>query len=267
MLLASHNQIRQIGSSLFAGSKSLTVLDLAHNLLDSAAFLQPLGSLESLNLSHNLLAHLALPPMANLESLNLAHNRLEALPALAVCFPELIALNIAGNLICSEHELLTALAETSYLTELDFRENPMHSEVFESGLQRVHNFDFLNGKVMSRAGAKYYEQVAAIHRDLAENSEFYGEDDEKDRQIRMSGFYDEELEFKMSGTRVARPTSPIRKKVRSEGRRNSWRSPPSTRTSTGATTSSWTTTAGSNSSANSTSRYAATTTSPPASTS
>jgi hypothetical protein len=152
------------------------------------------------------------------------------------------------------------------LTELDFRDNPMHSEAFESGLQKVHNFDFLNGKIMTKAGAKYYDQVALIHRDLAENSQFYGEDDEKDRQIRMSGFYDEELEFKMSGTRVNRPTSPIRKKVQSAVCRNIWRRRPSTRTSTGATTSSWTTTGRSNSYANSTSRYAGITTSPAAST-
>lgn len=35
----------------------------------------------------------------------------------------------------------------------------MYSEGFEDGLQRVHSFDFMNGKVMSQAGAKYYKEI------------------------------------------------------------------------------------------------------------
>lgn len=59
-------------------------------------------------------------------------------------------------MICSEFELLSALAETEYLTELDFRNNPMFTENFEEALQKVHGFDFLNGRPMTKAGAKYY---------------------------------------------------------------------------------------------------------------
>lgn len=34
---------------------------------------------------------------------------------------------------------------------------------------------------MTKAGAKYYEQVEKIQADLLKNTMFYGEDDEKDR--------------------------------------------------------------------------------------
>ncbi len=44
---------------------------------------------------------------------------------------------------------------------------------------------------MSKAGAKYYNQVAEIQKDLDKNKELYGVDDETDRQIKMSGFFDE----------------------------------------------------------------------------
>jgi len=44
---------------------------------------------------------------------------------------------------------------------------------------------------MTKAGAKYYEQVNKIKQDLENNSFLYGEDDEKDREIKMSGFYDD----------------------------------------------------------------------------
>jgi hypothetical protein len=57
----------------------------------------------------------------------------------------------------------------------------MYNEAFESGLQRIHGFDYLNNKVMSKAGAKYYQQVAEIQKDLDKNKEFYGIDDERDR--------------------------------------------------------------------------------------
>lgn len=107
--------------------------------------------------------------MPNLESLNLSHNEIDKLPSITVCFPELIALDLSHNLLCSEMELLTSVSEVVYLTELDFRDNPMHSENFESALQRIHQFDFLNGRAMSKAGAKYYQQVAEIQKDLASN--------------------------------------------------------------------------------------------------
>ena len=42
----------------------------------------------------------------------------------------------------------------------------MFSEAFEVGLQKVHNFDFLNGKPMTKAGAKYYEKINKIQGDL-----------------------------------------------------------------------------------------------------
>lgn len=67
-----------------------------------------------------------------------------------------MSLDISYNMICSEHDILIALGEVEYLTELDFRQNPMQTETFENALQKIHNFDFLNGKIMTKAGAKYY---------------------------------------------------------------------------------------------------------------
>ena len=65
-------------------------------------------------------------------------------------------------MICSELILLESLAETEYLTELNFKNNPMFTETFEKGIQKVHGFDFLNEKPMSKAGAKYYEKIDKI---------------------------------------------------------------------------------------------------------
>jgi hypothetical protein len=73
-----------------------------------------------------------------------------------------VVLNIASNLICSELDVHSALAETNYLTEIDFRDNPIYNLTFEAGLQRIHSFDFVNGKVMTKAGSKYYNQAAKI---------------------------------------------------------------------------------------------------------
>jgi Leucine-rich repeat (LRR) protein len=115
--------------------------------------------------------------MPNLESLYVSHNQMERLPLIRTVFPELITLDISHNLFCSEMELIGAIIEASSLTELDFRGNPMFSESFECNLQRIHSFDFLNAKVMSRAGSKYYDEVQKIQEDLRENAEFYGEDD------------------------------------------------------------------------------------------
>ena len=56
------------------------------------------------------------------------------------------------------------------------------------GLQKIHNFDKLNGKSYTKAGAKYYDRIEEINKDLLENSVLYGEDDEEDRKIKMSGF-------------------------------------------------------------------------------
>lgn len=58
------------------------------------------------------------------------------------------------------------MAETEYLTELDFRNNPMYTESFEKGIQKVHCLDFLNGKPMTKAGAKYYDKIDKIQEDL-----------------------------------------------------------------------------------------------------
>lgn len=57
----------------------------------------------------------------------------------------------------------------------------MFSESFENALQKIHCFDYLNSKAMTKAGAKYYQKVAEIQADLEKNREFYGLDDEKDR--------------------------------------------------------------------------------------
>ena len=53
----------------------------------------------------------------------------------------------------------------------------MYSESFEASLQKLHNFDFINGKIMSRAGNKYYEEITKISYELASNSSIYDEDD------------------------------------------------------------------------------------------
>jgi Leucine-rich repeat (LRR) protein len=111
-------------------SKALSTLDLSHNRIVKTAFLQHLASLELLDVSHNFIIELELPTMPNLESLNLSHNEVDKLPSLAVCFPELVCLNLAHNSLCSEMELLSAVSEAQYLTELDFRENPMFTEAF-----------------------------------------------------------------------------------------------------------------------------------------
>lgn len=67
----------------------------------------------------------------------------------------------------------------------------MFTLAFESGLQKIHNFDYQNGKPMTKAGAKYYDKIGKIQSDLHSNSRLYGEDDERDREIKMSGFFSE----------------------------------------------------------------------------
>ena len=44
----------------------------------------------------------------------------------------------------------------------------MFTQTFEDGLQKIHNFDFVNGKTMSKAGAKYYDKINRIQEDLYE---------------------------------------------------------------------------------------------------
>ena len=66
---------------------------------------------------------------------------------------------------------------------------------------------------MGKAGLKYYQQIERLHEDLESNKQIYDKDDEDDRKIKMSGFYDDELEFKMSGQKL-RPSSPGKKKVK-----------------------------------------------------
>ena len=46
---------------------------------------------------------------------------------------------------------------------------------------------------MNRIGGKYYSQIELINKDLLENSDFYGEDDESYKEYKMSGFFDEGL--------------------------------------------------------------------------
>jgi hypothetical protein len=42
----------------------------------------------------------------------------------------------------------------------------MNTPTFENAIQKIHRFDFLNGKIMTKAGAKYYEQVDKIKQEL-----------------------------------------------------------------------------------------------------
>lgn len=44
---------------------------------------------------------------------------------------------------------------------------------------------------MTKAGAKYYQQLYKIKQDLDQNTFIYAEDDQKDREIKMSGFFDD----------------------------------------------------------------------------
>jgi Leucine-rich repeat (LRR) protein len=81
-------------------------MDLSHNRIESTSFLQSMGSLEHLNLSHNRIKEFQAVTMANLESLNLSENEIEKLPIIGICFPELVSLDISSNMICSEFELL-----------------------------------------------------------------------------------------------------------------------------------------------------------------
>ena len=67
---------------------------------------------------------------------------------------------------------------------------------------------------MTKAGAKYFDKINQIQIDLKENQQLYGQDDEDDRKIKMSGFFDEELQFNMTGMKNNRPSSPNKKKVR-----------------------------------------------------
>ena len=64
----------------------------------------------------------------------------------------------------------------------------MFTQSFEAGIQKIHNFDNLNGKVYTKAGAKYYDKINLIQTDLQQNKNIYEEDDEDDRKIKMSGF-------------------------------------------------------------------------------
>ena len=53
----------------------------------------------------------------------------------------------------------------------------MDTKNFEFGIQKIHNFDFLNGKSYTKAGAKYYDKINIIQLDLTSNKEIYDEDD------------------------------------------------------------------------------------------
>lgn len=64
-------------------------------------------------------------------------------------------LNLAGNYITNEVTLLHSIAGHESLVELDFRENPMYSESFESAICKLHNFDAVNGRIVGQPGSKY----------------------------------------------------------------------------------------------------------------
>lgn len=58
-------------------------------------------------------------------------------------------------------------------------------------MQKNHNFDYLNGVAVQYPGSKYHEQINRVSNDL-EGPHVY-EEDEEDRKLRFSGFYNDEL--------------------------------------------------------------------------
>lgn len=69
----------------------------------------------------------------------------------------------------------------------------MYTPQFEQTMFQVYHFDRINGKDFSKKpGTKYTEISKTISKNL--NNYHDIEDDEEDRKIKMSGFYDEELE-------------------------------------------------------------------------
>jgi hypothetical protein len=78
------------------------------------------------------------------------------------------------------------------LTEIEFVENPVTSEGFEVTLFKLFNFDRINGKSYNQPGTKYYETGRKCLEDIRMIAGGE-EDDEEDRKIMMSGFYNDEL--------------------------------------------------------------------------
>lgn len=153
-------------------------LDLSHNELKKVEFVEVLTNLEQLNLAHNRI-EVFLPEAVypHLDQLELNNNELSELPYFPNLCPELMSLNLADNYITNEVTLLQAIAGHQSLVELDFRNNPMYTESFESAVCKLHNLDIINGRAINQPGNKYKEKIEDIVREFREFPELYMRDD------------------------------------------------------------------------------------------
>ena len=79
-------------------------------------------------------------------------------------------------------------------------------------LYQLFRFDRINKNALNAPGSKYMEEINGIQKTFKTQ---YGdvEDDEEDRKIKMSGFYNDELENRMTGIKPHRAVSPATKKA------------------------------------------------------
>uniref|UniRef100_A0A7E4W572 LRRNT domain-containing protein n=1 Tax=Panagrellus redivivus TaxID=6233 RepID=A0A7E4W572_PANRE len=127
VISAKHNMISKVSPDLFIDSQIINV-DFSHNFLTDIEFLKrSKSSLESLNLSFNLLEQAYFSNFSHLSYVNLTHNRLKepnSVRLMGLC--DIVTLDVSHNGIST----LDALNLTdSYVKHLYLHQNRLHSNV------------------------------------------------------------------------------------------------------------------------------------------
>lgn len=73
----------------------------------------------------------------------------------------------------------------------------------------MYGFDLINEKTFGQPGTRFKDKASNIQQNLRNYLDI--EDDEEDRKIKMSGFYDDNLEEEITGMASNRPNSPSKK--------------------------------------------------------
>ena len=76
-------------------------------------------------------------------------------------------------------------------------------------MYELYGFDLINEKTFGQPGTRFKDKASNIQQNLRNYLDI--EDDEEDRKIKMSGFYDDGLEEEITGMISNRPNSPTKK--------------------------------------------------------
>jgi len=130
----------------FASFGKLIELDLSHNFLVSLDFLEPLVSLQSLDISHNNIKQWPKESLNlnELVKLDISSNKITDLSGINRVFPKLIVLDISDNQIGNSFQL-DGIRELPLLTEIYVKGNPCYSaELCDYLLEIYTNLDVVD---------------------------------------------------------------------------------------------------------------------------